>query len=113
MPTDFFEAAMRQNFKVENGEVVAYDRSGNRLMSKKSVGVYADPNEALEILVETHPQRDTILRAPTGGGSGNDGGGGGRGRGRIIKRDEFDKLTPIQQAESAALAGKGELQIVD
>lgn len=113
MPGDFFQAAMRSNFKVEDGKIVAYDRSGNRLMSKRSVGEYADPSEALELLVESHPQRDTILRAPAGGGSGNNGGGGNRGASRIVRRAEFDALSPMQQAETAGLASKGELSIVD
>lgn len=113
MPGDFFQAAMRQNFKVEDGKVVAYDRSGNRLMSKKSSGEFADPNEALELLVESHPQRDTILRAPIGGGTGNGGGGGNRGSGRIVRRADFEAMSPAQAAEAAGLASKGELQIVD
>lgn len=110
MPRDFFEAAMRTNFKVEDGKVTAYDRSGNRLMSKKSVGEYADPNEALELLVDMHPQKDTILKAQQGGGSGNQGGGGGRGAGRTIRRADFEALPP---GEQAAIATKGETTIVD
>jgi hypothetical protein len=110
MPRDFFEAAMRSNFKVEEGKVAAYDRSGNRLMSKKNVGEYADPNEALELLVEMHPQKDTILKAPAAGGSGNGGGGGNRGRGATMRRSDFEALPP---GEQAAVATKGEVQIVD
>jgi hypothetical protein len=113
MPRDFFEAAMRNNFRVEDGKVVAYDRSGNRLMSKKSVGDFADPNEALELLVEMHPQKDTILKAAQQGGTGNQGGGGGRGGSRTMKRSEFDALDPGVQAAKAAEMQKGELSIVD
>lgn len=110
MPRDFFEAAMRSHFKDEDGKVVAYDRSGNRLMSKKSVGEFASPDEALELLVEMHPQKDTILKAQQGGGSGNNGGGGARGGGRTIKRADFAALPP---AEQSAIATKGEMTIVD
>lgn len=110
MPRDFFEAAMKSNFKVEDGKVVAYDRSGNRLMSKKSVGDYADANEALELLVEMHPQKDTILKPNGGGGSGNQGGGGGRGNARTIRRADFEALSPGEQAQ---IATKGETAIVD
>lgn len=113
MPRDFFEAAMRSNFKVEDGKVVAYDKAGNRLMSKKTPGEYADPNEALELLVETHPQKDTILKAPEGGGTGNGGGGGNRGTGRRMSRADFEKLQPHQAAEAAAAMGNGELTITD
>lgn len=113
MPRDFFEAAMRSNFKVEDGKVVAYDRSGNRLMSKKSPGEYADPNEALELLVEQHPQKDTILKAPSGGGTGGGGGGGNRGTGRVVRRADFDQMAPADKAAAAQAAAKGELTIAD
>ncbi len=113
MPRDFFESAMRSNFKVEDGKITAYDRAGNRLMSKKTPGDYADPNEALELLVEMHPQKDHILKAPDAGGSGNNGGGGNRGGGRTIKRGDFEALDPGKQAEVAASMGKGEMSIVD
>ena len=111
MPRDFFEAAMRSQFKVEDdGKIAAYDRSGNRLMSKKNAGEFADPNEALELLVEMHPQKDTILKANGAGGTGNQGGGGGRGAGRTMKRSDFEALPP---ADQAAIATKGETAIVD
>jgi hypothetical protein len=111
MPRDFFEAAMRSNFKVEDdGKIGAYDRSGNRLMSKKNAGEFADPSEALELLVDMHPQKDTILKANSAGGSGNNGGGGSRGAGRTMKRSDFEALAP---ADQAAIATKGETAIVD
>lgn len=113
MPRDFFEAAMVNNFKDEDGKVVAYDRSGNRIMSKKTVGEYAAPDEALELLVEMHPQKDTILRAPAAGGSGSQGGGGARGGGRYMSRGDFAKLGPAQQAEAAQKQSAGELTITE
>lgn len=113
MPRDFFQAAMRQNFKVEDGKVIAHDKSGNRLMSKKNPGEYADPNEALQLLVDAHPQKDTILKAPEAGGTGGGGGGGNRGGGRVMKRSEYDTLPPHKQAELAGQMGKGEIKIVD
>jgi hypothetical protein len=113
MPRDFFVAAMRDHFKVEDGGVKAYDRNGNPLMSKRKVGEYADTSEALELLVDMHPQKETILRANPGGGSGNGGGGGARGGGRFISRSDFDKLNPAQQAETAAKQSTGEITITD
>jgi len=79
-------------------------------MSKKNAGEFADPNEALELLVEMHPQKDTILKASGAGGSGNNGGGGARGAGRTMKRDDFLALSP---ADQSTIATKGETQIVD
>lgn len=113
MPRDFFEAAMRGNFKDEDGKVIAYDRSGNKLMSKKNIGEYAAPDEALELLVEMHPQKDTILKASGAGGSGSGGGGGGRGGGRTVSRADFAAATPTQQADLAAKQAAGEVVITD
>lgn len=113
VPTDMFEASFRNNFKIEDGKVTAYDKAGNRIMSKKTVGEYADPSEALELLVEAHPQRDVILKANDSNGSGNDGRGGTQGGGRRIKRSEYDKMSPQDQYATSMKAGKGELQIVD
>lgn len=113
VPTDMFKDSFGKNFKIEDGKIVAYDRAGNRIMSKKNVGDFADPSEALELLVEQHPQKDVILKADTGNGSGSTGNGGNRGGGRIVRTADFDKMLPQQQAEIAAKAGKGELQIVD
>lgn len=113
MPRDFFQDAMRKHFKDENGKVTAYDRAGNPVYSKKRVGELADPDEALELLVEAHPQKDTILKAPQQGGSGNGGGGGNRGGGRTMRRAEFDALDGVAKAQNAALMAKGELTVVD
>lgn len=113
VPRDMFEATFRNNFKIEDGKPAAFDRAGNRIMSKKNIGEYADPSEALELLVESHPQKDVILKADGGTGTGSGGGGGTRGGGRVVKRSDFDKMPPHQQAEVAAKAGTGELQISD
>lgn len=113
VPRDMFEATFRNNFKIEDDKIVAYGRDGNRLMSKKNIGDYADASEAIELLVETHPHKDTILRADAGNGSGSNGGGGGRGTGRTVNRADFEKASPVQQAAYAASAAKGEIQIID
>lgn len=113
VPRDMFEASFRSHFKIEDGKIKAFDRDGNQLMSKKNMGSPASPDEALELLVEMHPQKDTILKANTGSGSGNNGGGGGRGGGRFVKRADFEKMTATEQSATAEAMNKGELQIVD
>lgn len=113
VPRDMFEATFRNNFRVENGEVVVYGKDGNRLLSKEKAGEYATPDEALRILVDSHPQKDIILKADVGNGSGNTGSGGGHGGGRTMKRAEFEKLPPIKQAEFAAKMRSGEMKLVD
>lgn len=113
VPRDMFEATFRNNFKVENGEVVVYGKDGNRLYSKERAGEYATPEEALKLLTESHPQKDVILKADVGTGTGNSGGGGGHGSGRTMKRSEFEKLSPQKQAEFASKMRSGEMKIVD
>lgn len=113
VPPDMFRAYFAKNFKIENGEIAAFGPDGNRLLSKKHQGEYAKPEEALSLLIETHPQKDVILKANPGGGSGSQGGGGVRGAGRVMKRDAFEALAPAAASEAAASMAKGELQIVD
>ena len=113
LPQDMFQAYFRNSFKVEDNEVVAYDKSGNRLMSQKSVGEYAKPDEALQLLVNTHPQKDRILKADDQSGSGGSNSGGMRGGARSISRADLEKMNPAQQAEVAGKAGKGEINITD
>jgi len=113
VPSDMFQATFRSNFKVEDGKLNAYDKSGNRLMSKQRAGEYADPEEALQLLVEMHPQKDVIMKANVGNGTGNGGGGGNRGTGRNIKRGEFDKLGPVQKAEISKKVSAGEMTLTD
>lgn len=113
MPKDFFAAAMRKNFKVEDGKVVAYDSAGNRLNSKKDIGNYASPSEALELLVAAHPQKDTLLKAQSEGGSGNNGGGGSRGQGNTLKRAAYDALGANEKAAYSGKLATGEVTLVD
>jgi hypothetical protein len=113
VPRDMFEATFKNNFKMEDGKPVAYGKDGNRLMSKAKIGEFADAAEALELLVDQHPQKDVILKASGGTGTGNNGNTGGRGGGKTMKRAEFDQLQGHQQAEVAAKARAGEMQIVD
>lgn len=113
VPHDMFQATFRSQFKIKDGKLEAFDKAGNRIMSKAKIGEFADPDEALELLVGQHPQKDTILKAPNASGSGNNGAGGYRGGKRTILRADFDKLGAAESAATAIAAGKGEIVIVD
>lgn len=115
VPADMFEATFKGNFKIEDGKIVVKDKAGNQLMSKKKIGEYADPDEALELLIEQHPQKDVILKANGQSGSGNrgNGGNGGGGNGKTMKRSEYDGLSDHDRAGYAASLAKRELTIVD
>ena len=116
LPLDMVQAYFGNNFKVgEDGKVTAYHRDGNPVTSKQSgnVGNPASPDEALQILIDSHPHKDMILKADGGNGSGSNGNGGNRGGGRTMKRADFEKLGPAAQAEAAGKMRSGELQITD
>lgn len=118
IPRDMFQAYFQSNFKInpENGAIEVYGKDGNRVFSKKNMGQFAEPDEALEILVNTHPQKDAILRPSGHSGSGNNGNGGNRPGQRVMKRSEFDQISMERPAEAANIAGKmrsGEITIVD
>lgn len=63
IPADMLQARFGQSFKVEDGKVVAYDGSGNKIYSRSKPGELAAFDEALEFLVEQYPQKDHILKA--------------------------------------------------
>lgn len=113
IPRDMFESFFAKNFKVEGDKVVAYGKDGNQIMSKKNVGEFATPEEALEILVDQHPQKEVILKADVGTGSGNSGNSGNSGAGRTMRRSEFEKLNPIKQVEVSKKVASGEMKLVD
>ena len=91
IPADLLQARFGQSFKVEDGKVVAYDGSGNKIYSRSKPGELAAFDEALEFLVEQYPQKDHILKA-----SGNQGGGSRQSQHqagqKTMKRDAFDSL---------------------
>lgn len=77
IPADMVQARFGQQFKIEDGKVVAYDGNGNKLYSRARPGELADFDEALETLVEQYPHKDHILKA-----SGANGGGAPNGSGQ-------------------------------
>jgi hypothetical protein len=113
VPRDMFEATFRANFKVEKGEIVTYDKAGNRLLSKSRAGEYATPEEAFAILVESHPAKDSILKADVGSGSGSGGAGGNSGVVRTVRRGDQSKYKPSDWASIMTKVAKGEMKLVD
>ncbi len=75
-------ALFANRFKVEDGKVVAYDASGNKLYSRTRPGEIADAEEALELMVDAYPHKASILAGPGASGSGAQGNGGGGGGGQ-------------------------------
>lgn len=97
LPPPVAQATFGGNFKVEDGKILAYDAQGNKIFSRSRPGEDANFEEAVEILVETSPYRDQILK-------GNSGGGGGT-RGNGIGAADLSKLSPVERI-NAVRAGK-------
>lgn len=105
IPADLAQARFGDAFKVENGEVVAYDKAGNKLFSRSNPGEPAKFDEAFEMLVEQYPYRDQILKGTGASGGGAQGGGGGGGS-KSLTRSQFDALPPGKQSEHVRGGGQ-------
>lgn len=90
IPADMAQARFGNNFKVEDGKLVAYDNAGNKIYSRARPAELANFDEALETLVDQYPYKDHILKGK-GGGSGADRGNGGKAGDKTIPRAEYEK----------------------
>jgi len=105
IPSDMAQAAFGSRFSVKDGKLAATGADGNPIFSRKNPGAAADFDEAMEILIDAYPSRDSILKADNKPGSGaptNSGGGKG---GKSINRTAFDALDPA--GRQAHIAGGG------
>jgi D-alanyl-D-alanine carboxypeptidase len=102
IPSDFAQARFGQNFKIEDGKMVAYDSTGNKLFSRSKPGELADFEEAFEMLVDQYPQKEHILKGSGSQGTGATG-SDARGQGqKTMPRSEFDKMDPAQQRQTVS-----------
>jgi hypothetical protein len=113
IPRSAAEAVFGRYFKVENDTLVAVDKAGNPIASKKNFGANADLDEALQIILENHPERDQYLRAASNGGSGAPSNAGRLPSNQRVSRADFDKMAPSQQKAVVAKVSAGEAQLVD
>jgi len=78
LPSEFAYAQLGNRFLVEevNGDLKGFglDEEGNKLMSAKNPAEYADPEEAIELLIMSHPQRDRILKMDASGSGASESG---------------------------------------
>lgn len=108
IPPDMVQAAFGARFKVEEGKLKAYDADGNPIYSKVKAGNPADFDEAMEILVDQYPHKESILRANNASGSGAPAGsGGGSGQSKTMSREAFEVLDPKGQMDF--MTGGGQL----
>jgi hypothetical protein len=94
VPPPLIQSHFGKNIKFEEGKLVAYDESGNKIYSKANPGELATFEEAVAILVDTSPYRNNLLKG-TGSGSGAGAGAGGGASGdKQMTRSDFEKLDP-------------------
>ena len=114
VPVEMVQNTFGKHFAIEDGKVVSKDDSGNPIFSKTNPGAHADFEEALEIVVNSYPDKDRILKGTDKRGTGAPGGGGGGGGGgdKTMTRAEADKLARENPAEMSKKMGEG-YKVVD
>ncbi|MEE4461549.1 DUF6651 domain-containing protein [Azotobacter chroococcum] len=105
IPADMVQARFGQQFKIEDGKVVAYDQHGQKIYSRARPGELADFDEALDSLVEQYPHRDHILKASGANGGGAPAGNGGTPGKKTLNRAAFDQLDPAGKAAHVRSGG--------
>ncbi|MTH96412.1 DUF6651 domain-containing protein [Roseibium sp. RKSG952] len=101
IPADIARSFFGQNFKVEDGSVVAYDAHGNKLYSPSNPGNLASFDEALKHLVSGYAHKDSILKGAGSSGGGAKPGAGGSGP-KTMTRAEFDQMDQGTRAAKMA-----------
>jgi len=114
IPSDIVESVFGKNFKIEEGKLVGYYNNGDKITSKAKIGEFAEFDEALGLLVDQYPNKNSILKGGGHGGSGNNGGGGGGTPGKArYSMSEYEKLPPAEQRRIGLEAGQGKAEIVE
>lgn len=108
IPVDLAQARFGSNFYIEDGKIRAKGADGNLVYSRTNPGNPADFDEALEILVDSYPYRDNILKGSGASGGGAGGSSGGAGGKRQLTRAQFDAMDAGEKVKAAK-----EMTIVD
>lgn len=97
IPADLMQARFGAGFKVEDGRIVGYDQSNNKIYSRTNPGEVAGFDEAIETMVESYAYRDSILKgANNGGGGARPGAGSGS---KTLTRAQFDSMTSAERTQ--------------
>lgn len=105
IPADFAKAYFGQHFSVEEGKLTPKDASGNTIYSPSKPGEIASFDEAISIMANSHPAKDSILKGTGANGSGAEQGKGqGSGQGKQVTRADYNKMAPAEQ-RNVALSG--------
>ena len=108
-PLSLIRAEFGRHFFFEEGRLRAKHQDGNPVFSRANPGNPAEFDEAIEILIDSHPDRDSILRGTGASGGGATGSRTGADGKRRISQSAFDAMSPADQM-ATALSGA---EIVD
>lgn len=97
LPPVHAQRSFGQSFKIEDGKMVGYDASGNKIYSRNKPGEVADFDEALEVLVDNDPYRDHLIKGGVRDGTGGRQSEGSAGD-KTMRRSEFEQLPHEQRA---------------
>lgn len=104
-PVSLLEAQFRNSFKIEGDKLIG-QMNGQPIYSRANPGNVAEFDEALEILIDSHPDRNDIWRASQKPGVGKQTDGkGGTGGDKVATRDQYEKWNPQEKANFFAGGG--------
>lgn len=113
IPPDMVQARFGQHFGIsETGELYATDKNGNKLYSPRNPGQTASFDEAVEILIDSYPYKDSILKGTGASGSGSSGTSGANGK-RTFTRQQFEQMPDAERAGMSSALRKGEVVLTD
>ena len=96
MPPDIAANYFSKNFSVEgegnNARVIGY-LGGERIFSKEKPGEVAEFEEALGVIIDAYPMKDSIMRS-SGGGAGSS---GNMTQANRTQRELLAKLQPTER----------------
>lgn len=99
IPPDMVQARFGDAFKLEaDGTVTGYDKVGNKIFSRAKPGEVAGFDEALEILIDGYPYKESILKGSGAHGGGAGGAGSGANGAKALNRAAFEALAPAQRS---------------
>jgi hypothetical protein len=105
IPADLVEARFGSAFKLEDGQIVAVDKSGNKIYSPARPGEVANFDEALEVLIGQYPYKDQILKASGASGGGASASAPNASQSKTATRAQFDAMAPAERVTFAKSKG--------
>lgn len=114
LPANIAEDHFGRHFKIEEGSdglpvVRAFYSSGESVLSRQNPGDPADFDEAIGLIIDKYPGKESILRSNTSGGSGATSGTGntsGTNQLEKIRKDWAEALEKGQTQQAIALKNK-------